>query len=80
MIDTSVWIEYFKEKESKRGDEVKRLLEENRIVITGSIMAELLQGAREEKDLEKLKEAIISLPFLKEETSIWEEVGRLSFD
>lgn len=43
-------------------------------------MAELLQGAREEKDLEKLKEAIISLPFLKEETSIWEEVGRLSFD
>ncbi|MEW6007145.1 MAG: two-component regulator propeller domain-containing protein [bacterium] len=50
VVDTSIWIEYFNNPTSKEGEVVKDLLEEDRVVITGSIMAELLQGARTEKD------------------------------
>jgi predicted nucleic acid-binding protein len=50
------------------------------VVITGVIMAEILQGAKTEKELEDLKESLITLPFLKEGLYIWEKTARLSFN
>ena len=80
IVDTSCWIEYFNRPESKEGKVVKTLLEEDRVVIAGVIIAELLQGAREEKEFQTLKESLITLPFLQERPQSWEEVGRLSFE
>lgn len=80
IVDTSCWIEYFNRPESKEAMVVKTLLEEDRVVISGVIIAEILQGAREEKDFQLLKESLITLPFLQETPYIWEDVGRLSFE
>lgn len=80
IVDTSCWIEYFNRQESKEAKVVKTLLEEDRVMITGVIIAELLQGAREEKEFQTLKESLITLPFLQETPYIWEEVGKLSFE
>lgn len=49
------------------------------MAIAGVIIAELLQGAQNEAELEELREALITLPLIKEELEDWEEVGRLSF-
>jgi hypothetical protein len=79
VVDTSIWIEYFTKPKSERGERLKRLLEEDRVVVTGVIMAELLQGARTEEELEILKESFITLPFIKEDIFLWEKVSKLSF-
>lgn len=54
IIDTSVWIEYFKGNE-KYLDFIQKLLEKNEILTIELIFAELLQGARTGKEVEMLK-------------------------
>ena len=80
IVDTSCWIEYFNRPKSKESMIVKYLLEEDKIAITGVIIAELLQGARDEKEFRALKESLTTLPFLQETPYMWEEVGKISFE
>jgi len=54
IIDTSVWIEYFKGNE-KYLDLIQKLLEKNEIITIELIFAELLQGARNKREAEMLK-------------------------
>lgn len=54
IIDTSVWIEYFKGNE-KYLDLIQKLLEKNEIKTIELIFAELLQGARNKREAEMLK-------------------------
>ena len=80
IVDTSCWSEYFNRPESKEARVVKTLLEEDRVMIAGVIIAEILQGAREKKEFQTLKESLITLPFLQETSQSWEDVGKLSFE
>lgn len=79
IIDTSIWIEFFNRPASPERAEVERLLDQDAISLTGVILAELLQGARTQRDLRLLKETLAALPCLAESRSIWEEAGELSF-
>ncbi len=54
IVDTSVWIEYFKGNK-KYFDFIQKLLEKNEILTIELIFAELLQGARNKKETEMLK-------------------------
>lgn len=54
IIDTSVWIEYFKGNE-KYFDFIQKFLEKNEVLTIELIFAELLQGARNKKETEMLK-------------------------
>jgi len=61
VIDTSVWIEYFKGNK-KYVDLIQNLLEKNEILTIELIFAELLQGARTEKEVEMLKSYFELIP------------------
>lgn len=61
IIDTSVWIEYFKGNE-KYLDFIQKLLEKNEILTIELIFAELLQGARTGKEVEMLKSYFELIP------------------
>lgn len=61
IIDTSVWIEYFKGNE-KYFDFIQKLLEKNQIITIELIFAELLQGARNKKETEMLKSYFALVP------------------
>lgn len=54
IVDTSVWIDYFKGNK-KYFDFIQKLLEKNEILTIELIFAELLQGARNKKETEMLK-------------------------
>jgi hypothetical protein len=54
FVDTSVWIEYFRGTLSARTDLVEDLIKENRVFVNGIIVAELMIGARTEKEKEFL--------------------------
>jgi len=51
LVDTSVWIQYFNKLNSKPGKSVEGLLREGRVVGTGIVLTELLQGAKIEEEL-----------------------------
>ncbi len=80
VVDTSCWIEYFNRPESEVGKEVEILLQDDRVVIVGCVIAELLQGAKKKEEFEALKDSLGTISYLAEKYNTWEEVGRLAFE
>lgn len=78
LIDTSVWIEFFRKREPYYGI-VSELLDRDVVCCTGIVFAELLQGAKTEKELRTIKEFIHVFEFLEESVGLWEKAGELSF-
>ncbi len=78
IVDTSVWIEYFKNQETLSTSMDKELLAGN-IYMAGPVISELLQGAKTEKDFRTLKSSIDGVPFLETRLSDWKLAGELSF-
>ena len=55
LVDTTIWIDFFKEK-SKQADILQRLIEEeNNICICPLIYQEVLQGVRDDKAFTEIK-------------------------
>lgn len=65
LVDTSIWVEFFRERNQHIKKRVLDLLDANRIVINGVIISELLMGARGKKEIEFVKERLSRLDFLE---------------
>jgi tRNA(fMet)-specific endonuclease VapC len=79
LVDTSIWIEFFNKDHSGPGDTLEQLLLEGRVLTTGIVLTELLQGAKVEGEFEAIKETLSALPFLEPSLATWIEAGRISF-
>lgn len=75
IIDTSLWIEYFKGSASN-ASVVEGLVLEERAVTTGLVLAELLQGVRSEREGQTIAEVFGGLPTLETTTEIWRAAGQ----
>ena len=63
LVDSSVWIDFFNGRSSRETDLVALLLR-RRILLTGDlILAEVLQGFREDHQMELARRALLSLPY-----------------
>ncbi|MBN2373666.1 PIN domain-containing protein [bacterium] len=77
IIDTSVLIDFLNGSE-KYSDQVIGLLEKNRAVITGIIIAELLQGIKNTEEEQTALELMSAIETLEISTGIWIKAGRIS--
>ncbi len=78
LVDTSAWIEFFRKRDPYY-HVVSELMDDDRICCLGIVLAELLQGAKSEKELSTLKEFLHVFDFLPETPELWEKAGELSF-
>lgn len=63
LVDSSVWIDFFNGRNS-RETELLALLLRRPILLTGDlILAEVLQGFREQRDMEEARRALLSLRY-----------------
>ncbi|MEI6790939.1 MAG: PIN domain-containing protein [Myxococcaceae bacterium] len=77
LVDTCIWIEFF------RGTRIyleglTRLINNNNVATIGCVFAELLQGARTERETQLLMQYWRRLPKAAED-EIWLDAGLLSF-
>ena len=80
LIDTSVWIDYFKGADSDLTQAVEALIKSGSVCTAGIILAELLQGARSDLEMrviEDIKESFVLLTSDREGEA-WLEAGGLS--
>lgn len=77
LVDTSAWIEFFKKKEPWHSA-VSGLMDDKRICCAGVVLAELMQGAKSEKELEVLRDFRHVFEFLDESVDLWQAAGELS--
>lgn len=77
VVDTSVLIDFLKNTEPHAGI-IENLLTEKRVLTTGIIMAELLQGIRNSKEETHVSELIEGIPVIELTTEFWVKAGKLS--
>jgi predicted nucleic acid-binding protein len=65
LVDTSVWIDFFRGTSSKQADALKSLLVENAdICVCGVILTEILQGIKVDSQFKKTNELLDAAVFL----------------
>ena len=79
LVDTSVWIDYFRRPDSNEGDELDALLKRRAVSTCGVVMAEILQGSLNENEFEVFRERLKGLHYLETDDAAYVEAGRLSF-
>lgn len=77
IVDTSVFIDFFKGSD-KVAKEVTNLLQTNRVISTGIIIAELMQGIKKTNEEEQIEDLLIGGSILEISTPLWIKAGRLS--
>jgi len=78
LVDTSAWIEFFRKKDPYY-KVILELIDTSKVCCSGIILAELLQGAKSQKELDVLKEFLHVFDFLPESTEMWRKAGELSY-
>jgi predicted nucleic acid-binding protein len=78
IVDTCVWIDFFREPESEITFYLKSLLRERKVIMVGMVMAEILQGVKAPKEANLVKQSLEKLPYLEITRNIWEAAGEIS--
>jgi len=79
LVDTSVWISFFRHRDSEVSTMLKQLLRTGRPVYTGIIATELFRGARSEKENSVLEELLSSLECLETKEEHFRGAGDLGY-
>jgi predicted nucleic acid-binding protein len=74
LVDTSVWIAFFREGSSSAAKKLDALLEEGEVCICGLIEAELLPGLHR-KDRARVRALMAGLPCLETAADIWNDIA-----
>ena len=78
LVDTSAWLDYFQGK-GPAEVLVDRLLREGDLCTHGIIKAEVLSGARNAKEFDRLAEGLNALPLLNDPSNLWDQVCRARY-
>lgn len=78
IVDTCVWIEFFREPESELTLRLKGLLRERKVIMVGMVMAEILQGVKAPKEANLVKQNLEKLPYLEITRDTWASAGEIS--
>ena len=79
LIDTSVWIDYFKGNDASLHNKVDYALTHSHIYIPKVVLAELIQGAKSEKETAVIEEFIEAFHIIDQKEDTWLKAGRLSY-
>ena len=77
LVDTSVWVEFFRGNKITIKKRLEKLLDENRAFVSGIILAELMTGISNEKDQHFLEECFLGMPYLDATREIFAAAGKM---
>lgn len=80
IIDTSVWVEFFRGRNRELVEKVSVFLKTGRAAYTGIIGLELLNGAKGKDDLAVLRDALDSMVRVSEKESTFSNAGQLGYN
>jgi len=79
LIDTSVWIDYFKGRDNKFAERVNEVLTFSDVYVPMVVIAELIQGSKSEMEIAVIEEFIGAFNIIDQTDDTWLKAGRLSF-
>lgn len=79
IIDTSVWIDYFRKQSAALSEAVDAVLSGDDIYIPKIVVAELIQGAKSQKEILIIEDFIDAFKIIDQKEDTWLEAGKLSY-
>lgn len=79
LIDTSVWIDYFTGIRNSLTDLTDDILAQARVFVPRVVIAELIQGAKSEKEIKVIEEFLNAFTIVDQSVDTWLDAGKLSF-
>lgn len=80
LVDTSVWIEALRPKgKPEIASWLREALIRDAVVLIPPVKAEILMGARDEKQFSELEAMLEALPLLRETPGMWGKVASIGF-
>ncbi|MBI5892701.1 MAG: PIN domain-containing protein [Deltaproteobacteria bacterium] len=79
LIDTSVWIDYFKSANNSIAEQVDEILTNAEVYVPKSVIAELIQGAKSEKEISVIEEFVNAFHLVDQSEDTWSKAGKLSY-
>jgi predicted nucleic acid-binding protein len=80
LVDTSVWIEIFKDKTGHTEKAFRERIGSENYVLSRFNQLELLQGVRSQKEWELLEEYLATQYYLEASDNTWREAARVYFE
>lgn len=79
LIDTSVWIAYFRATDHLLIEKVEDIMTVAEICVPKVVLAELTQGAKSEQEVSVIGEFVGAFTILDQQNETWDKAGKLSF-
>ena len=79
IVDTSIWIAYFKDTDPALTEKIDGLLTFSDIYVPKVVIAELIQGAKTEKEISVIEDFVEAFDVIDQTENTWLKAGRLSF-
>jgi len=80
LIDTSVWIEIFRDKTGNIVNAFRKIIGAKNYVLSRFNQLELLQGARDQREWELLEDYLSTQYYLEASQDTWPEAARIYFE
>jgi hypothetical protein len=77
LVDTSVWIDFFKQSDPVIVEKLDLLIENNEVIALSCVFGELLQGVKNEQEEKLILDFWSNLPKV-DETNLFLEAGKIS--
>jgi hypothetical protein len=79
LVDTSIWIDYFKGEDEELLKKTDEFLTDAVVYVPKVVMAELIQGAKSEKEIAVIESFIEAFHIIDQTEHTWLKVGKLSY-
>jgi len=79
LVDTSVWIEYFRDVNNEVCLKLDDILNQSEIYVPEVVIAELIQGAKSEKEISFIEQTFKAFQIIEHKKDTWSRAGRLAF-
>jgi tRNA(fMet)-specific endonuclease VapC len=80
LVDTSVWIDFFRKEQSAVSQKIRAYLELNLVCYAGPVAIELYQGAKTRKEFEVIDHLLEAIDYIEITRTHYHRAGRISHD
>ena len=79
LVDTSVWIDFFRRKDSPVSSKLRQYLERDQTCYTGPIAVELYQGAKTPIETAVIDRLLQTIPYVEMTRAHYHHAGQISY-
>lgn len=80
LVDTSVWIEFFRKEQSVVSQKIRGCLELNQVCYAGPVAIELYQGAKTRKEFEVIDHLLQAIDYIEITRAHYYHAGQISHE